>query len=196
MLLKAYYAIFCQWTHKYRFLHFCIRFFHIRWMNRHPVSGQTFFLMGFHAILRQILNYCFDAITLRKLYVCATFYAFSNCAACTTFETIYVLRQKEKWKAMKAWNLNSWKIRDRFFQIRCKIWHEKRYVDRKKLLNSSSLQNIFGVVGMCVKNLPQNISSIFPGQGSTIFLQSGAGLVRFPNPLAPGHPDTSVGEPD
>ena len=58
--------------------------------------------MGFHAILRQILNYCFDAITLRKLYVCATFYAFSNCAACTTFETIYALRQKEKSKAMKA----------------------------------------------------------------------------------------------
>ena len=69
-------------------------------------------------------------------------------------------------------------MRGTFFQIRCNIWHEERYVDRKILLNSFSFENIFVVVGICVKNLPQNISSKFSGQGSTIFFQSEAGQVR------------------
>ena len=50
-------------------------------MIRHPVSlrgGQIFFLMVFHAIFCQILNYCFCAISSRELYVCAIIYAFSN----------------------------------------------------------------------------------------------------------------------
>ena len=68
-------------------------------------------------------------------------------------------------------------MRGTFFQIRCNIWHEERYVDRKILLNSFSFENIFVVVRMCVKNLPQNISK-FSRQGSTIFFQSEAGQVR------------------
>ena len=50
-------------------------------MNRHPVSlrgGQKFFFMAFHAILRQILNFGFSAISSHELSVCAIFYVFSN----------------------------------------------------------------------------------------------------------------------
>ena len=42
----------------------------------HPVSlrgGQTCFLIVFYAILRQILNYCFCAISLRELSICVIF---------------------------------------------------------------------------------------------------------------------------
>ena len=37
-------------------------------------------LMVFHAIMRQISNHCFCAISLLELSVCAIFYAFSNYA--------------------------------------------------------------------------------------------------------------------
>ena len=50
-------------------------------MNRHPVSsrgGETHFLIVFHAIIRQISNYCFCAISSCELSVCAIFYAFSS----------------------------------------------------------------------------------------------------------------------
>ena len=40
--------------------------------------GQTCRLMVFHAILRQISNFRFCAISSRELTVCAIFYAFSN----------------------------------------------------------------------------------------------------------------------
>ena len=50
------------------FFAFCCENWHIRWMNRHPVCrlkgwGKTCFLMVFHAILRQILIFCFCAIS-------------------------------------------------------------------------------------------------------------------------------------
>ena len=48
-------------------------------MNRHPLSlrgGETYFLIVFHAIIRQISNYCFCAISSCKLPVCAISYVF------------------------------------------------------------------------------------------------------------------------
>ena len=50
----------------------------MRWMNIHPVSCLISFLMVFHAILRQISNFCFCATSSRELAVCAIFYAFYN----------------------------------------------------------------------------------------------------------------------
>ena len=48
------------------FFAFCCENWHLRWMNRHPVCrlkgwGKTRLLMVFHAILRQILFFCFCA---------------------------------------------------------------------------------------------------------------------------------------
>ena len=66
------------------FFAFCFQNRHIRWMKRHPASfrgGQTSFLVAFYAILRQISNCFFGAISLRELSVCAIFYAFSNYAS-------------------------------------------------------------------------------------------------------------------
>ena len=40
--------------------------------------GQACFVMVFHAILRQISNYCFCAISLREFLSVLFFYAFSN----------------------------------------------------------------------------------------------------------------------
>ena len=50
------------------FFAFCCKNWHIRWMNRLPVCrlkgwSKTCFLMVFHAILRQILIFCFCAIS-------------------------------------------------------------------------------------------------------------------------------------
>ena len=53
------------------FFAFCCENWHIRWMNRHPVSfrgGQTFFFMTFHTILGPILNYGFCAISSRVIF--------------------------------------------------------------------------------------------------------------------------------
>ena len=53
----------------------------IWWVNRHPVSlrsGQICFSMVFHAILRQLSNYRFCAISSRELFVCSIFHVFCN----------------------------------------------------------------------------------------------------------------------
>ena len=69
-------------TRKYCF--FCIficKNWHIWWLNRHPFSlkgAATCFLMGFHAILRQILKYRFCAIPLREISVRAFFSLFTT----------------------------------------------------------------------------------------------------------------------
>ena len=63
---------------------FCIficKNWHIWWLNRHPFSlkgAATCFLMGFHAILRQILKYRFCAIPLREISVRAFFSLFTT----------------------------------------------------------------------------------------------------------------------
>ena len=66
---------FCQWTRKYCFIiAFYCENLHRRWMNRYPVSlmgGQTSFSMVFQALLMQILNYRFCAISSCELFVCA-----------------------------------------------------------------------------------------------------------------------------
>ena len=61
-------------------------------MNKHPVrlrGCQTFFLMEFHAILRQISNNSFFAISLRELSVCAIDFTifFSNSGQTTVVDT-------------------------------------------------------------------------------------------------------------
>ena len=52
---------------------FCCENWHIRWMNRHPLSlKQTCCSMVFQATLMQIWNYCFCAISSHELFVCAS----------------------------------------------------------------------------------------------------------------------------
>ena len=58
-------------------------------MNWHPVSlrgGQTYFVMVFHTLLRQILNYCFSAISSHELCVWYLLRFFQLCNNLDTVE--------------------------------------------------------------------------------------------------------------
>ena len=80
-LFSGLLCYFCANGHKSTFFAFCSKKWH---RVTHPVSwrdGQTCFWIVFYTILRQILNYCFCAIFLRELSICAIFYAFPNYAS-------------------------------------------------------------------------------------------------------------------